>query len=239
MKSVAIIGKGPSILKCSSKYLDNHDDIILCNKPVFKGYESNIPFRGNIQFRNNSTPNFSQREVDLLGLNEIFTTAANFEKINAEYKNVNFKEKYLEDTLFWNTNEERFKNAKGRYEIETKYGAKINNPTTGMIAFTWAVLSGRYNEITLVGFDVTGIKNEKVYYFKTSEYQENLKYLLGTIYTSDGRFKHPNHGDENETIEFFLKTFSENKNIKFNLLTNNHKLSIACSYISNVNLIKS
>ena len=39
MKSVVIIGKGPSVQRCTKKFIDSFDDVAICNHPVYKRYE--------------------------------------------------------------------------------------------------------------------------------------------------------------------------------------------------------
>ena len=42
MKSAVIIGKGPSILKTTPDYINRFDDVIICNKPIWDGYDKHM-----------------------------------------------------------------------------------------------------------------------------------------------------------------------------------------------------
>ena len=41
-KSVAIIGKGPSVLKSTKEFVDTFDEVAICNFPQMEGYENYI-----------------------------------------------------------------------------------------------------------------------------------------------------------------------------------------------------
>ena len=38
-KTVAILGKGPSVGRCKKSFIDKFEHVVGCGKPVFKGYE--------------------------------------------------------------------------------------------------------------------------------------------------------------------------------------------------------
>ena len=38
MKSIIIFGKGPSLLRCTRKIVDEHDEIAICNYPVLNNF---------------------------------------------------------------------------------------------------------------------------------------------------------------------------------------------------------
>ena len=41
-KSVAIIGKGPSVKRCKREFVESFDEVAICGRPVFDGYEEFI-----------------------------------------------------------------------------------------------------------------------------------------------------------------------------------------------------
>ena len=41
-KSIAILGKGPSVARCTRKFIDSFDEVAICGRPVFDGYEEKI-----------------------------------------------------------------------------------------------------------------------------------------------------------------------------------------------------
>ena len=55
-KTVAIIGKGPSVLKCNKKFVDSFDEVAICNWPPFRGYEQYIGNRATYHFINAGDP---------------------------------------------------------------------------------------------------------------------------------------------------------------------------------------
>jgi hypothetical protein len=52
-KSIIIIGKGPSIKRCSREIVDKFDEVAICNRPKFEGYEHLIGERANYDFATN------------------------------------------------------------------------------------------------------------------------------------------------------------------------------------------
>ena len=51
-KSVAIIGKGPSVLKSTKEFVDTFDEVAICNFPPMEGYEKYIGNRATYHFLN-------------------------------------------------------------------------------------------------------------------------------------------------------------------------------------------
>ena len=76
-KSIAIIGKGPSILRSKKEIIDYFDDVAICNHPVFKNYEKYISNRAHLDFSNCGDPApYSYEFVKKLRIREVFDIGA-------------------------------------------------------------------------------------------------------------------------------------------------------------------
>ena len=74
-KSVAIIGKGLSVLKSTRDFVDSFDEVVICNFPPIKGYEKYIGNRASYHFLNVHDPNpYTKDILNSLGLKYVFNT---------------------------------------------------------------------------------------------------------------------------------------------------------------------
>ena len=53
-KSVVIIGKGESVLRCTKEFVDTFDEVAICNRPVYEGYEHLISNHADYDFITNT-----------------------------------------------------------------------------------------------------------------------------------------------------------------------------------------
>ena len=57
-KSVAILGKGPSVSRCTKEFIDSFDEVAACGRPVFLGYEHLIGNKAKYDFANRTAEVF-------------------------------------------------------------------------------------------------------------------------------------------------------------------------------------
>ena len=74
-KSVAIIGKGPSVLKSTKAFVDSFDEVAGCGRPVFRGYEQYIGRRLHYHFANKTGTPYTKEEEKILGMKQLICTA--------------------------------------------------------------------------------------------------------------------------------------------------------------------
>lgn len=229
-KNAIIIGKGPSLLKTKKDYIESFDDIIICNRPVYKGYEHILPLRATYQFRNNSTTAFSKQFVEELGLKSVYSTALLSERLVDE-GHYDIPVIYGQDYL---SNLTEISPSEG---LQIQYGNNYKiNPSTGIIAFSWAVNSEYYDKISLIGFDMMQV-GEECYYFSPEEYQQNIKYLLGTDYTPDGKRKNESRHNPNKLIQYIIFEIKNHPFIEFEFVTNNLILQQKIKTLNNVKVL--
>tara|TARA_R110002110_G_scaffold247834_2_gene464040 strand:- start:491 stop:1204 length:714 start_codon:yes stop_codon:yes gene_type:complete len=231
-RSCIIIGKGPSLKRVTADYVDSFDDIIICNSPRYEGYEHILPLRATYQFRNNSTPNFTKEAVEALGLKGIFSTTKIGQKLHCDTPEhtvpVHYSEDYMPSLVQENED-----------NMALIYGGNNKvNPTTGVIAFSWAVNSGLYSHIAAVGFDMMQV-GEDCYYFKPEEYQENLKYLLGKEYTVDGKRKYVSGHNPTKIIEYFQYELLRHKDTNFSFVSDSSEFIEKAAHLQHVIFIMS
>mgnify|MGYP004449193957 CR=1 FL=1 len=86
-KSVVILGKGPSVLRCTKDFIDSFDEVAGCGRPVFNGYEQYISSRLDYHFTNKTATPYSDSEKDWLGIKETILCHAESDiKTNFKYK---------------------------------------------------------------------------------------------------------------------------------------------------------
>ena len=83
--SVAILGKGSSINKCKTSFVDKFSTIVGCGKPVFKGYEHLIGDRMHYDYSNSTATDYSYLEKDRLGIRMSIDTGSGT-KIREDFK---------------------------------------------------------------------------------------------------------------------------------------------------------
>ena len=178
-KSVAIIAKGPSVLKCTKDFVDSFDAVAICNWPPFDGYEKYIGTRANYHFINAGEPwHYRKDLINNLGLKKFFNTQANHLGTNTV--------KELPDNLLpdHDVEYEWDFGFKTREKYEAAYGIW---PSTGVMALDYFLSCDEFDKIALIGFDFyrTGAD---VYYFPKEKVKETLHYLWNnSSYTTDGK----------------------------------------------------
>ena len=74
-KSIAILGKGPSVKKCTREFIDSFDEVAVCGRPVFSGYEKYVGTRAHYDFANRTSTPYT-KEDERLGVLESFDTGS-------------------------------------------------------------------------------------------------------------------------------------------------------------------
>lgn len=87
-KSVAILGKGPSVSRCTKEFIDSFDEVAACGRPVFLGYEHLIGNKAKYDFANRTATPYSEDEKNRLGIEYIIDTGSNT-KIRDDFNHKN------------------------------------------------------------------------------------------------------------------------------------------------------
>ena len=205
-KSIIILGKGPSILRCNKEFVDKFDDIAICNFPVLNSFFENLIKDRNILYHFANCGTFDER-YDLnvhnkLCIKNIINTNSKDNKAYADYlKNHSLIKENIKETML-----EKFKS----YDLD---------PNTGTMALQYILDTKKYNKIALVGFD-NFKKGDNVYYYETKDYNKKIKYLIDlNIITKDGVYNQISGHDPLKTKKYYEDVFKKNVNIKFELIT--------------------
>ena len=67
-RSVAILGKGPSVKRCTKEFIDSFDTVVACGRPVFDGYEEYIGDRVHYDYSNRTSTPYTSQQRDELGI---------------------------------------------------------------------------------------------------------------------------------------------------------------------------
>ena len=67
-KSVAILGKGTSVERCTREFVDSFDEVVACCRPVFDGYENIIGSRAHYDFANRTSTPYTNEQKEKLGV---------------------------------------------------------------------------------------------------------------------------------------------------------------------------
>ena len=201
-KSIIILGKGPSILRCNKEFVDKFDDIAICNFPVLNSFFENLIKDRNILYHFANCGTFDER-YDLnvhnkLCIKNIINTNSKDNKAYANYlKNHSLIKENIKETML-----EKFKS----YDLD---------PNTGTMALQYILDTKKYNKIALVGFD-NFKKGDNVYYYETKDYNKKIKYLIDSnIITKDGVYNQISGHDPLKTKKYYEDVFKKNTNIKY------------------------
>lgn len=90
-KSIIIIGKGPSVLKSTKEFVDSFDEVAICNRPLYEGYEEYISDHADYDFCTNlqTVRQYTLEFIEKLGIKKTIATGLNSAlRNNFEYKNL-------------------------------------------------------------------------------------------------------------------------------------------------------
>lgn len=215
MKSVIIIGKGPSLHRCTKKLIDSFDEVAIVNRPLYEGYEHLISDHADWVFTNDDVPQYSKERKEKLGIKRYIDTTQ-----DSEFRN-KYWSWFLENYFKLNelSDEEIKKYGHTRSVLDVYFG-----PSNGIMVFEYFVRQEEYSKIGLVGFDLLE-KGKKIYYFNEEEVNNpNLKYLWknGTYDKSSIYLKNSIH-DVEITYKYLIETFKKYRDKEFFLLTDYSK----------------
>ena len=207
MKSIVIIGKGPSVRRSSKEFIDSFDEVAICNHPPYSGYDHLISDHADYHFLNAGDPHpYDRMTLDGLGISEIFNTSR--------------WEKPLVEEILPSTGAMYYPT----FGIDTikhfeQYGFDEWGPSSGVMAFSAFVDHKEYNKICLIGFDFFE-KGKKNYYFEKDMANPNLHYLWenGT-YSSDGKVLKTTHGGPEKTIDYLLGKIKNHPDKEFLIMS--------------------
>lgn len=213
-KSIVIIGKGPSITRCTKEYIDSFDEVAICGHPIYENYQHLISNRAKYDFLNCGDPNpYPAEFVKKLGITHVFNTGGRDifppRKDTVPFNNIEYHAGLRKILLPY---------FKEKYDLD---------PATGTMAFEMILRMKKHYKIALVGFDLMEI-NETNYYFDRKYVQSSLqKYYIdrakdgnGKIYSIDGsRLVKSGHNTEN-TYKYMIDCFNYNSNILFEIISN-------------------
>ena len=207
MKSIAIIGKGPSIKKCKREWIDKYDKVAICGRPIFKKYEDKLGDRAHYDFCNCGDPRiYGKKEMDRLGIKKVINT--NKPILRHKIK----KRDCCPTGIDYEPN--------GRSVVIDFFKNKYNlNPATGTIAIEYLLREKKYNKIGLFGFDLME-QGEDVYYFPKKDVQVSLQvYFNNKTYGKNGKRIEKSGHDLNLTFKYICDVIKNNPQIEFEILS--------------------
>jgi len=211
-KSIVIIGKGPSISRCTKEYIDSFDEVAICGHPIYTGYQHLISNRANYDFLNCCDPNpYSAEFVKKLGITHVFNTGGRDifppRKDTVPFEYIKYHSDVRGELLSY---------FKEKYDLD---------PATGTMAFEMVLRMKKHYKIALVGFDLMEI-DEKNYYYDRKYVQQNLQRLYVdhpneiNIYSNSGiRLVKSGH-DTEKTYQYMNECFNDNPTILFEITSN-------------------
>jgi nucleoside-diphosphate-sugar epimerase len=202
-KSLIIIGKGYSVWKCTKEIVDSHDEVCLINSPIYNGYEHLISNRADFMFTNKTGLIYTPQMVKKLGLKKMFFTGHSYQKFGANHSGV--------QAVYPNPN--LYEDILAKEEFKA---------SSGIQALTYFIKTGEYSKITLVGFDFYEI-GQPPYYYGVDQAHPEMKYLWGNKYKGNKINATSGH-DPSKSIDYLVKLMDQNKDIKFNLISNNTRI---------------
>ena len=206
-KSVVIIGKGPSVQRCTKKYIDSFDEVAICNHPVYDGYEHLISNHADYDFINVGDPNpYSVERLESLGIKFIVNTGGRNicnppPSILPSY-NIKYHPFYRGTCIDY---------FKTEHDLD---------PSTGIMAFHYFVNKPEYNKIALVGFDLFE-QGTPIYYFKKEEVSQSLQYLWDRgIYDNTFKILYESGHNTHKTYDYLINQFKHYSDKHFEIITN-------------------
>tara|TARA_R110000772_G_scaffold17946_1_gene49810 strand:- start:52906 stop:53556 length:651 start_codon:yes stop_codon:yes gene_type:complete len=200
MNSIIIIGKGSSVGRCTKEFVDSHDEVAIINHIVYGGYEHLISNHADYIFCNRSGFRYNESMVQSLGLKEAIFTGKDNQRFDKNISPVKFI--YPKPNL-------------GNHIIE-EFDV---DPSSGMQGVYYLINQKKYNKISLVGFDFYEVGSTP-YYFKPEEAPSDVKYLWGGKWRGN-KINIPSGHDTDKSIEMLLGLMGDNKDIEFEMITNN------------------
>jgi hypothetical protein len=221
MSSVIVIGKGPSISRCTKKLVDSYDEVAICGHPIYHGYEHLISDHADYDFCN--AGDIEPYSVDL-GVKYVFNTGG----FGTENRKPVEGLVPPDATYISNLSASMRKYFRDEYDLD---------PATGTYALEFLLRADKFDKICIAGFDLMQV-GKPIYYFKKDEVKKNLLYLFDNVtYSPEGiRIKKSDHNIE-KTFEYMVSRFKQYKDIKFSLLTDYEPFKKVADELENVELL--
>lgn len=215
MSSIIIIGKGPSLLRCTKDFVDKHDDIAICGfTPLVYDFLKLVRNRkikyhfcncGDPHLKKNRELLYDDRINNHFNIEEIYDIGAGKDNYirrlnNKSIYKENLKKKYLNEFI-------------------TNHGFNEYGPSCGIYSLHHILNTKKYKKISLVGFD-NFQQGKQRYFFPVKDYNPSLRYLIGRDVTHDNINIIKSLHDSTKTKEYMIKQFNEKKNIDFKLYSN-------------------
>lgn len=218
MASIVLIGKGPSLLRCSKEFIDKFDEIAIVGYPpptqdflkLVKGKKIKY------HFCNCGDPYLINQNREAL-YNDTLNSQMGIEEIFDYGSGTNNYKKYIKNNIFYK------ENLKHKYlpEFKDKYNFDKWGPSGGIYALHHILKQNKYNKIGLIGIDNFQV-GKKRYYFGVQSYQPSLRYLIkpnGPI-TSDNITIYKSLHDTDTTRKYLEKIFKDSQdNISYEMYT--------------------
>jgi hypothetical protein len=206
-KSIVIFGKGPSLSRCTREFVDNFDDIAICNYPHINTFFNSLIKNRTILYHFANCGSFDKRYTD--NVNKHLHIKGIY---NSHYKGVLKYKKFLQDTSLFKENI--------REPQKKFFKQKGFDPSTGTLGFKYILDSKKYNKIALVGFD-NFKKGDPVYYYPTKDYNDKIKYIVNrNDITKEGIQNVVSGHDSDKTQQYYESVFTDYSHIQFDIITN-------------------
>ena len=212
MKSIVIIGKGPSLHRSTKKLVDLFDEVAIVNRPIYEGYEHLISDHADWDFTNDDAPQYSEYWKNKLNIKNNIDTTQGSEFRNKYWKW--FRENYFKLNELSDNEIKKYDDS--RSVLEIYFG-----PSNGPMVFEYFVRQEEYNKIGLFGFDLNE-KSKKIYYFNKEEINNhNIKHLWdnGTYDNKTSIHLKDSIHDVEMTFKYLIETFKKYKDKEFHLLS--------------------
>jgi hypothetical protein len=188
-KSIAIIGKGPSVKRCNRDFVDSFDEVAICNRPVFEGYEQYIGNRAHWDFANGSAKPYPPHIQKMIGFPEFIPVGEHEDPSRRDF-NLEWKEKFAPA-----------------------------GPSSGTVVFDWFLKKEEYTKIALIGFDLFPKGKLSYYFKRNEWNSNlEYLFHNGTV-DPDGKLLIENSHNTELTYEYMCSMFDIHKDKTFYIIT--------------------
>lgn len=153
MKSIIIIGKGPSVLRSKREWVETFNERAIINAVPLEEYEDLIGDKGHYWFRNWSCTWYPNEYYEKIELKKVINTTDRLYSLKGKSFSDLFP-KHIECLFPCYCD-----------DIKSKYGF---SPTSGTIAFEYFI-NNKYDKIGIVGIDLYQLNTNR--YFHSDEMQ--------------------------------------------------------------------
>lgn len=188
-KSIAIIGKGPSVKRCKRDFIESFDEVAICGRPVFDGYEEYIGERADWDFANHTAINYPHDLQEKLGFPEFISVGSHDDPPRKDF-NSDWKEKFAP-----------------------------GGPSTGTAVFDWFIRKPEYTKIALIGFDLFPINRNTYYFKRDEWNPNLEYCFHNGTFDKEGKLLIESGHKTELTYEYMCSMFDIHKDKKFYIIT--------------------